>query len=247
MKTIALYNIKGGVGKSVAAVNLAYLASREQKPTLLCDLDPQSSCSFYLRIKPMKDLSARSFLKDGKNIADKINGTDWPYLDFLPSNISYRRMDILLNSRKRPKKGIKKSLKPMSVEYSTVFLDCPPNISLVSENIFNAADLVLVPVIPTPLGLDSLKKLLVYFEKKNSKCCPFFSMVDRRKKMHREIAAKKSVLKTRFLKTSIPYRSIVEMMGEYHEPVVTYRPASDAALAFSALWREVKTILDRSR
>jgi chromosome partitioning protein len=71
-------------------------------------------------------------------------------------------------------------------------------------------------------------------------------MVDRRKKMHREIIAKKSVLKTRFLKTSIPYRSIVERMGEYREPVVTFRPASDAALAFSALWREVKTILDKN-
>ena len=52
MKIIALYSIKGGVGKTAACVNLAYLSTNQLMPTLLCDLDPQGSSTFYFRIQP---------------------------------------------------------------------------------------------------------------------------------------------------------------------------------------------------
>ena len=78
MKIIALYSIKGGVGKTAACVNLAYLAANGGAPTLLCDLDPQGSSTFYLRIQPKPTYNGRKFLKGGKKIDRAIRGTDFP-------------------------------------------------------------------------------------------------------------------------------------------------------------------------
>ncbi len=140
MQIIALYNIKGGVGKTAAAVNLAYLASLNGARTLLCDLDPQGSASFYLRIRPSKKFGRKKLIKGGKHIQQNIKGTDYENLDFLPSALSYRNLDIALDNLKRSQKRLKETLQPLKKEYDFLFLDCPPNITLVSENIFHAAD-----------------------------------------------------------------------------------------------------------
>ena len=149
MKIIALYNIKGGVGKTVTSVNLGYLASRERARTLLCDLDLQGSASFYFRIKASKKYNTKEFLRSKTGIDKYIKSTDFDYLDLLPSDISYRNLDIKLNDLKNPKKHLKKILKPLASTYTYIFLDCPPNLTLLSENVFYAADKILVPFIPT--------------------------------------------------------------------------------------------------
>ena len=77
MNILAFYNIKGGVGKTASCVNLAYLAAAGGEPTLLCDLDPQGSASYYFRIRPSAKYSSRKFLKGGKKIAKNIKGTDF--------------------------------------------------------------------------------------------------------------------------------------------------------------------------
>ena len=93
MKTIALYSIKGGVGKTAACVNLAYLAAKG-RTALVCDLDPQGASSFYFRIQPKSKYNSRKFLKGGKRIAKAIRGTDFSGLDLLPADMSYRNLDI---------------------------------------------------------------------------------------------------------------------------------------------------------
>jgi chromosome partitioning protein len=65
MTTLALYSNKGGVGKTAAAVNLAYLAAQAGLSTLICDLDPQSSATFYFRVKPRLKRKARSQAEKG--------------------------------------------------------------------------------------------------------------------------------------------------------------------------------------
>lgn len=81
MKIIALYSIKGGVGKTAACVNLAYLTTNQLVPTLLCDLDPQGSSTSYFRIQPKPKYNSRKFLKGGKRIDKAIRGTDFPGLE----------------------------------------------------------------------------------------------------------------------------------------------------------------------
>ena len=247
MAIIAVYNIKGGVGKTATAVNLSYLSSVNGNKTLLCDMDSQGSASFYFRIRPAKKFNADAFLRGGKHVAANIRGTDFPGLDLLPADFTYRNIDIALDDFKKSHKRIKKILKPLTREYEHIFLDCPPNITLLSENIFFAADIILIPFIPTVLSWLSFKKLLDFFAKTGvdrKKLLVLFSMVDKRKKMHTEMMARFGNRK-QVLNTAIPFLSDVEKMGIYRQPVAAKLPRSKAAAAYIALWQEVEERLQK--
>ena len=242
MKTIALYSIKGGVGKTASAVNLAYLSSLGGPPTLICDLDPQGASSFYFRIVPNKKYSSRKFLKGNKKIYDNIKGTDYENLDLLPSDFSYRNLDIELLEEKKPQKKLRKNIQELSTEYPFIFFDCPPNLTLLSESVFVASDIVLVPLIPTTLSLRTFDQLVGFFKESRldtSKIRGFFTMYERRKAMHREIIEEYSG-KKRFLKQIIPYNSEVEKMGIYRAPLNAVRPNAPASIAYQELWEELR-------
>ncbi|MDM8541132.1 AAA family ATPase [Desulfococcaceae bacterium HSG9] len=245
MKTVALYSIKGGVGKTAACVNLAFLAASESYPALVCDLDPQGSASYYFRIRPKPKYNSRKFLKGGKRIDKNIRGTDFDFLDLLPADFSYRNLDILLNEFKDTRTCLKSAFDTLKNQYAYVLLDCPPNITLVSENIFEAADIILVPIIPTTLSMLTLEKLYAFFKASGldqRKIYPFFSMVEQRKIMHRQMMQSSELTDKQMLKTSIPYSADVEKMGLFREPLTHYRPASVAAKAYLSLWREIQEI-----
>jgi cellulose biosynthesis protein BcsQ len=249
VKTIALYSIKGGVGKTAACVNLAYLAaSRSQTPTLLCDLDPQGASTFYFRIQPKPKHNSRKFLKGGKRIDKAIRGTDFPGLDLLPADLSYRNLDIELNGFSQSRKRLKRLLTRFDGEYRFVFLDCPPNITLVSENIFEAADIILLPMIPTTLSMLTYRKLFSFFEESGldtGKLHPFLSMAEPRKRMHRDTMREMVANGVKLMNAYIPYNAEVEQMGSHRMPLVHYRPGCDGAKAFANLWRDVKTRLNK--
>ena len=164
MNILALYSIKGGVGKTAACVNLAYLAAAEGHSTLICDLDPQGAASYYFRIKPAKKQSGKKIIKNRKFLDRNIKGTDYRELDLLPSDISYRNLDIILDKTKKSKNRLQQLLTSFKGEYDYIFLDCPPNITLVSENVFRASQHILVPIIPTSLSILTYEKLFIFFE-----------------------------------------------------------------------------------
>ena len=133
----------------------------------------------------------------------------------------------------------------MENDYDYLFLDCPPGISLVSENVFNASDIILVPLIPTTLSVRTYIKLLKFFKKNDmdrSKIYPFFSMVEKRKTLHVETINRIGKKKNNFLKTQIPYRSDIEKMGIERKPVPEYAANSPAAESYFSLWKEVKKL-----
>ncbi len=245
MKTVSIYSMKGGVGKTASVVNLAYLAAKEGLNTLICDMDPQASSTYYFRIEASKGFSPGKFIKGGKTIDKNIKGTNYPYLDLLPSKLSYRNFDLVLNDLKNSRLKLKKIFSELKSDYDYLFLDCPPGISLLSENIFNASDIVLTPVIPTTLSVRTHLKMLKFFKNKGlslKKIHPFFSMVEKRKLLHQQTMDKMEKRLGNFLKTRIPYRSDVEKMGIYKSPVFEFAHDSFSARSYIELWTEIRML-----
>lgn len=248
MKVIACYNIKGGIGKTATTVNLAYLASLEGAKTLVWDLDPQGAASFYFRIKPKVKKGGKGLLTGKKELDDVIKGTDFENLDLVPADFSYRNLDLELDDLKNSNRQIRKLLKPLKQEYDYVFLDCPPSVSIVSENILMAADIIMVPTIPTTLSLRTLDQIIEFCKKMgiaHSKILMFFSMVDMRKKLHKQLLENHGK-KIRVLKTSIPYASDVEKMGIHRQPAPVFASQSPPVKAYQALWSETKSCITES-
>ena len=108
MKILATYNIKGGVGKTAAAVNLAFFASRGGARTLVWDLDPQGAATFYFRVKPRVKGGGKRLIQGKGDLHGQIKGTDYPDLDLLPADFSYRHMDIVLDDAKKPTNRLRK-------------------------------------------------------------------------------------------------------------------------------------------
>ena len=101
MTVLALYNLKGGVGKTAAAVNLAYLASIAGYKTLVWDLDPQGSASFYLNAKALVKNQAKKILSGEIDVRDAVQSSAFKNLWILPSDISARNVDVLLDDLKK--------------------------------------------------------------------------------------------------------------------------------------------------
>lgn len=247
MKVIACYNIKGGVGKTTTAVNLSYICANEGARVLVWDLDPQGAASFYFRIKPKVKGGVEKLFEKKSEIGEAIKGTDYLNIDLLPADFSYRNMDILLESSDKPRSRFRKILSALEEEYDYVFLDCPPSFSMVSESVFFVSDALLIPTIPTTLSLRTLEQVLKYSDDKILKklaILPFFSMVDKRKNMHRLIYEKPPKMGVKFLKPFIPYASEVERMGVERRPILSYAGHSKSAKCYLDLWQEIKKRLD---
>jgi chromosome partitioning protein len=246
LRTIAVYNIKGGVGKTATAVNLAFLSAASGLRTLLWDLDPQGAASFYFRVDPKVKGGARELVRGRKPIARVVRESDYEGLDLLPADFSYRNLDLTLSSATHPRTRLAEAVRPFSGDYDHFYIDCAPSISLVSEGVFHAADVLLVPTIPTTLSLRTLEQLKQYMDRDGPsglRVLPFFCMVDQRRALHREIVDGDSRGPWEFLNTRIPYASVVEQMGRRRAPVAAYAPTSEAARAYRELWQEV---LDRT-
>jgi chromosome partitioning protein len=249
-RVLATYNIKGGVGKTSAAVNLAHLAARERHRTLLWDLDPQGASTYLFRIKPRVKGGGRKLVRGKSDIHSLVKGTDHEGLDLLPADFSYRHMDLALDQSKRPTARLAKVLAPLAGDYDYVFLDCPPSISLVSESVFEAADALLVPMIPATLSrrtFEQLQRLVDGRLDSGPEVLAFFSMVDARKRLHREVMESLARDHDTLLRTAIPSAAEVERMGVHRTAIGEFAPRSRAALAYEALWQEVRERLEPSQ
>ena len=245
MKAIASYNIKGGVGKTTTIVNLAYVCAAQGSRTLIWDLDPQGASTFYFRIKP-KQGGAKRLIEGKRKLESAIRGTDYEGLDLLRASFSYRNLDLMLASGKKPTKRIAQLLARLEPEYDWIFLDCPAGITLVSDNVFRAVDALVVPTIPTVLSVRTLEQLRGYLHREKlggATVLPFFSMVDTRRSLHWEIRREVKEANDGFLKTFIPYASAVERMGLHREPLPAYAPGNPVSKAYAVLWSEIRARL----
>ena len=241
MFVISLFNLKGGVGKTASCVNFAYMAAKDGYKTLLWDLDPQGAAGFYYDVQPDEKDLAKKIIAQSVNIEDAIVPTAYEGIDLIPADISARKLDIFLEENKASKKQLKSILKSIDKLYDFVFIDCPPGFSLLADNIFHASDVVFMPVIPTTLSVRTYEIVKNHFADKTEldKLMCFFSMVDVRKNMHKDVMTQLYKDK-RFFEYYIPYMSDIEKMGVHAAPIESYAPSSYAATCYRALWNEIK-------
>ena len=249
MQVLALYHMKGGVGKTAAAVNLSYLAAQSGARTLLCDLDPQASATYYFRIQPKLKAKKKVFARDGKQLEKSIKATDSAHLDLLPGALSHRHLTAVFQQAKHPARCLHHSLAALRDEYQYVILDCPSGVSLIAQNVFSAADCVLIPLVPSPLSVHAYQQLRTFYTKQGynpHKLRTFFSMVEQQKKLHQSVMRELIASHPEALPQAIPYLVNVENMGIHREPVLVSAPHSRASRAYERLWTEIEAILNQA-
>ena len=248
MKILATYNIKGGVGKTATAVNLAHVAAAQGNRVLVWDLDPQGAATFYFRVKRKVKGGGRAIVRGSIELGDAIKATDFDNLDLVPADFSYRHLDLWLDDAKKPLVRLRRALRQVADEYDYVFLDCPPSISLTSESVFRAADALLVPTIPTTLSLRTYEQLDRFVEEnpdmvRELKVLGFFSMVDRHKRLQRRFMNELRTAHPEILDATIPNSTDIERMGIHREPIGSYGKGSRAARSYDTLWNEIQARL----
>jgi cellulose biosynthesis protein BcsQ len=233
-KTIAIYSMKGGVGKTTLATNLAWCAAKAGHRTLLWDLDAQGGAAFLLGEEKSGGAASKVFSRDADAIT-RIAPTRWPGLDLLAADLSLRHLDHVLAEADKPKR-LRKLLRGLKTPYDCIVLDCPPGLGEISDQIFRAVDLIVMPLEPTPMALRSMQLVARHLGEEHGgkpPILPVFSMADRRKRLHRDW------LEHHPGWTVIPHASLIERMAVEQAPTCEFAPRSPAAKAFAALWRTI--------
>ncbi len=241
MITIAIYNLKGGVGKTTTAVNMAYLAAEAKKNTVLWDCDPQGAASWYLGADSGGKKSIKVFNK-GLPIGTLEVNSPFQRLTVIPADLSLRSVDTELAGRSGARRLVQKIVEPLSENASILIFDCPPSISPSVEFMLSAVDIVLVPIIPSPMTLRATEQVTEFFashKKGPEKIIGFFNMFDKRRKIHKETVAQARKLPIKMLKTIVPMDAAAEAMSVKRAPLASYARYGRAAVAYRKLWKEL--------
>lgn len=242
---ITLYSIKGGVGKTASAVNLAALSALQGRKVLLWDLDPQGAASWYLQAESTAGPKTRKLLKP-KSVAQGLRASVHRNLTVLPSDPSYRDMEQVLAEKKYGAFRLAKVLDGLTERFDEIWIDTPPGLSLLGDNVLRAAELVLVPIIPTHLSERTWFQLKSHLKQQHiqpPRLAGFLTLVDRRRSKHREFAEQHRLDMPELWDIEIPYASIVEQMGESQRPLVYSHPRHPAAQAYFRLWQQIDATL----
>lgn len=236
MAVVAIYSLKGGVGKTTLAVNLAWCAAAlSARRTLLWDLDPQAASTWILGGDGAARDQAQAVFTRDVAVERLIRPTGVERIDLIGADTSLRSLDRVFHELDK-KKRLAKLVASLDTEYDRLILDCPPGLTETSEQVMRAADLIVVPVIPSPLSTRAFDEVVRHLGDRRGKVplLPVHAMVDRRRRLHADAIAAQPDWPV------IPMASLVEAMAARRAPVGAFAPRSAAAKAFAGLWQAVE-------
>ena len=236
---VAVYSLKGGVGKTTLAVNLAWAAARAGRKTLLWDLDGQAAASWLLGHDGGKE-KAEAAIRKEVDPAKLVVPTAIDGLELLPADDSLRDLDVIFRDLDK-KKRLAKMAETLSAGRDLIVIDCPPGLTDTSEQVLRAASLVVVPVIPAPLAKRALDAVVEHVSGRkafDAPLLPVFSMVDRRRAAHREALAAEPDW------PAIPMAAMFEAMSHRRAPLGMFTAArSPGVQAVAQVWDRVERAL----
>jgi len=159
VRTIAVINQKGGVGKTTSVANLGAALAARGRNVCLIDLDPQAHLSLHFGIEPGADLGAYDVMSTDQPLADAVRQAA-PHLFILPSGIDLAAAEVELVGTVGREQILRDKLAAAGDAWDLVLIDCPPSLGLLTLNALAAADDVIIPLQPHFLALQGLGKLL---------------------------------------------------------------------------------------
>lgn len=260
MKVIAVTGLKGGVGKTSAAVNLAALAADAGHSTVLWDLDPQGAATHCLAA-PATAMAAPEAVDatDPGRVGEATSGGSGlrglrrrglapmmrpvapTGLSLIPARTAVH-LERDLSAVRRPARRMARLLRSIEDRCDVAVLDCPPGMGVLVEAVASVADLLLVPVQPEPLSILALDRFVEFLETTGAagtdRVLPFISRIDRRNAQHRR-SERAMTERGGLAAASIPESSAVARISEDRMPTVVAAPASLAGVQYRELWAEV--------
>ena len=241
-KAIAIFNQKGGVGKTTTNINLAACLAKKGKKILVLDIDPQGNTTSGLGIekKALKKSSYDLMIEDDINAEDVILKTGVDNLDIIPANVSLSGAEVELAIIRGREKRLKKALNQAKEKYDFIFIDCPPSLGLLTINSLTAVDSVLIPIQCEFYALEGVAQLMNTIEivRKNLNEKLYvqgviLSMFDGRTNLSVQVVEEvKKYFREKVYKTVIPRNVRLAEAPSYGLPIIEYDPKSKGAEAY---------------
>lgn len=239
MRTLAVFHLKGGVGKTTTAVNIAALAAQDNIRTLLWDLDPQAGASWILAADTLQ--KQNKLWQGDCPVGSVVVTTQWPKLDVLPADLSLRKLQQTVASKADAVRQMRNWLDQLSEIYGLIVIDCPPSLTPQMEGVLRAVDRIMVPVQPSLLSIRAYDDIRQHCSwSKNKQWLPFVSMIDKRKPGHVRWVQDEAKRYAELLPVVVAQSASAERMLEQRVPVVYSQPEVPLARNFAALWRAMK-------
>lgn len=246
-KIIAIFNQKGGVGKTTTNVNLSSCLAMKGKKVLVIDIDPQGNTTSGLGIdKKTLEKTIYDVLIGDIPAGEAIIKTNIQNLFIIPSSVQLAGAEIELTEFEEREKRLRQSVEEIRNNYEYIFVDCPPSLGLLTINALVAADSVLIPIQCEYYALEGVGQLLNTIWLVQKSLNPHLtiegvvlSMFDGRTNLSIQVVEEvKKYFKGKVYTTIIPRNVRLAEAPSHGLPILLYDPKSKGAEAYQELAEE---------